>query len=175
MTEPVYFDVVVCVNRDMNVFEDLVADLQKENLLDAGIVGGHGSFASNSANPETAPNYFFKEVLTFGDNTKVAPEVSSEIQPDKSSNKNPQSFIPNVTETLSANETQKRLRKVQIKTKKKGRYCKTCLIGVPHYRLRCKFCGEKIPGSYLYYFLVLFALIAGLVIFSLIIISKNYS
>lgn len=172
----------------MNLFEDLVTDLQKENLLDNGVNENYklsDNWSSlNFSKVETTTNSVFKEFSTFYDNSAFKLPEFKEVLPEESSLNQAQSATSNNIETsipvnndpvlLLSPEPPKKLRKVQLKAKKKGRYCKTCLIGVPYYRSRCRFCGERIAGGFYYYSIILLSILTLLTLIFAIIANKTY-
>lgn len=160
----------------MNLFEDLVEDLKKENLLDDSVSAysnlGNNVFVYRSPKSEKTSNIALTDfsVIYEKPSLKISnlKEALSANLPPPIEEFNLESIVENNTEdfplmdlnqSMQDSGEQPKKRKVQIKTKKKGRYCKTCLIGVPRYRVTCKFCGEKVSGSYFYYFLILFPIL----------------
>ena len=142
----------------MNLFEDLVEDLKKENLLDDTVNTynnvGNNIFVYKSSKSEKTPNLEIKESSRPFDDLK--PKVSNftlNIQPQIDSFAN--EISAKQKNSLTETEPVKKLRKTPTKNKRKSRYCKNCLVAVPHHRLTCRFCGEKIAGSYFYYYLTL--------------------
>lgn len=160
----------------MNLFEDLVEDLKKENLLDDSISAysnlGNNVFVYRNSKVEQTSNLALTDFSVIYEkpslkisNLKETIAANLETQAAEFLIESPAEYkIEDQTQDKANQlmqdgiETNKR-RKVQIKSKKKGRYCKTCLIGVPRYRLRCRFCNEKVHGGYLYYFLILLPII----------------
>ncbi|MEK7724874.1 MAG: hypothetical protein AAB336_11025 [Acidobacteriota bacterium] len=172
----------------MNLFEDLVTDLQKEHLLDDG-VNEHHVFIDSWALPnpqkiETSSNSIFKEVSIYYGNSSVKIPNFKEVLPNKSSMNQTQFVASNdLIPAPPANHDSvlllsplppKKLQKVQIKTKKKGRFCKTCLIAVPYYRFNCRFCGERVAGGFYYYSIILLSILTLLTLFFAIIVNKTY-
>lgn len=178
----------VFVTKTANSFDELVADLQKENLLDGGLIDEF-----DNRNNLTEP-VFHKTETNFTRKTKEiapikkpsitiqplaeiapdnllkinsAPEITNEINESGDLNYNPVLLLHPVKKSAQ--------QKVEIKTKQKGRFCKTCLIAVPYHRFSCKFCGERVTAKLIYYpLLALFALILVL-IFLIIIANKNFT
>lgn len=163
----------------MNLFEDLVADLQKENLLDSGVNTGDYLISPNLPKVETISNPIFKEISSFYDGSAVKRSKVKEVLPENPPVISNEEFLSppiNYTPELPLSpEKPRKIRKVQIKPKKKGRYCRTCMIKVPYYRLRCRFCGEKVAGGGFYYLLILLSIISLLAVFFLIIANKTYN
>lgn len=168
----------------MNLFEDLVTDLQRENLLDDG-VNETFNFNDNLTLPkfETISNSVFKEVSTFYDSSGIKQREFKDFLPEKYFNQAQPVISNEITSAIPVNydpvlllspEPPKKLRKVQIKSKKKGRYCKTCLIGVPYYRFRCRFCGERVAGTFYYYSVILLSIALLLAITFIVIANKTY-
>lgn len=174
----------------MNLFEDLVEDLKKENLLDDNVSAysnlGNNVFVYRSPKSEKTSNLALTDFSVIYEKpslklSNLKETLSVNLQP-KIDEITIQPVLENNQEDLSLNESNQTMqdnseptkrRKVQIKTKKKGRYCKTCLIGVPRYRISCKFCGEKVSGSYFYYFLILFPILLLLFAILLLFITKK--
>lgn len=165
----------------MNLFEDLVADLQKENLLDEGVYTGDYSFSSNLSKVETISNPVFKEISGFYDGSAVKMSRVKEVFPAPSTPSlilNEESLSPPtdyVAKLPLLPEKPRKVRKVHLKAKKKGRYCKNCMISVPLYRLRCRFCDKKVAGGGFYYLLTFLSIIALLAVFFIIISNKTYN
>lgn len=159
------------------MFEDLVEDLKKENLLDDSVNSysnvGNNIFVYKSVKTDKKVNLVVNEVnQLFKQSTPKFSNFTLNIQPqiDNFANETPAQENSSVVEADST----KKLRKVPIKNKRKSRYCKTCMIGVPRHRLSCRFCGEKIAGSYFYYYLALIPLILSLLGLITVLIIKNY-
>lgn len=176
----------------MNIFEDLVEDLKKENLLDDNSndynhLGNNIYVYQKPANNKTS-NVSIIEATTFEDKkTLKIPDFKKTLplnfkteteEPEITEQKQTEPQIVFTDESIQISiETAKKpqRRKVPVKNKKKTRYCKNCLVIVPRHRLSCRFCGEKIAGSYFYYYLALipiFLLFAGLIA---VLIIKNYT
>ena len=168
----------------MNLFEDLLEDLKKENLLDEGtneafVSGDNLIIPPDLPIVKTTSNSVFREVSTFYDNSslKLSEKSSTnsfQIQPAVP-NDNENSFPVNYNPVLLLSPVQPRkLRKVQLKNKKKGRYCKTCLILVPYYRFRCRFCDEIVTEGFIYSLLIFFSIIVLFAVILVLIANKTY-
>jgi hypothetical protein len=176
------------VQKAVNLFDELVADLKKENLLDGGL-----NENSEYSNNLTAP-VFHKTETDFTQKVKEIPPIQkpsitiqplAEITPDKiteikaaSTNTNAisESGDLNYNPVLLLHPVKKAAQpKVEIKPKQKGRFCQTCLISVPYHRFSCKFCGERVTGKFVYYPLIILFTIILVAIFLIIVASKNYT
>ena len=165
----------------MNLFEDLVSDLQKENLLDDGIYTGDYSFSPKLSKVETFSNSVFKEISTLYDNSAVKLSKVKEVLPEKpapSDFSNEVFYSPPIssdTELPLALVKPRKVRKIKIEPKRKGRYCKNCMISVPFYRLRCRFCDQMVSGGFVYLLFILLSIFTLLAVFFFIIANKTYN
>ena len=175
---------------NVNLFEDLVEDLKKENLLDDSVSAysnlGNNVFVYRNSKVEQTSNLALTDFSVIYEkpslkisNLKESIAANLETPAADFLIESPAAYkIEDQTQNKANQlmqdgiETNKR-RKIQIKSKKKGRYCKTCLIGVPRYRISCKFCGEKVSGSYFYYLLILFPILLLLFTILVFFITKK--
>lgn len=176
------------MQKAVNLFDELVADLKKENLLDSGF-NENFEYSNNLTTPvfhkiEPLLTKAIKEVAAIQKPSitlqpikealpenlgeiKFAPAITNEMNESGDLNYNPVLLLHPIKPAAQP--------KVKIKPKQKGRFCQTCLISVPYHRFSCKFCGERVTGKFVYYpLIVLFAIIL-VAIFLFIIANKNYT
>lgn len=175
------------MQKTVNLFEELVADLKKENLLDSGF-NENFEYSNNLTAPvfhktetvftkkvkESAP--IQKPSITIQPLAEITPDKITEIKAASITNEINESGDLNYNPVLLLHPVKKTAQpKVEIKPKQKGRFCQTCMISVPYHRFSCKFCGERVTGKFVYYpLLILFAIIL-VAIFLIIVASKNYT
>lgn len=156
----------------MNLFEDLVADLQKENLLDDKLSFSNDLTGTSQSKSEPVSKLFLVE--NFSEYEELPANFFQKLENISQNNQAGSLALSEVTEPVSRannNPQPTKIRKVQSKNKRKGRYCKTCLVRVPFHRFRCKFCNEIVSGNLYYYSFILLSVIAVLGVFMLALIG----
>jgi hypothetical protein len=170
----------------MTTFNQLVADLKKENLLDDGIFFSSKQIGTakvpdlpdsiellNQSNPGLL-NMVEKSELKLPDFSFLQTEnVTDRIK------ENPvRAVLPSPPPQVTFHSTQNFIRyqnqrRRRTKSNKKGgKFCRHCELYMPFYLLNCRYCHEKLVGNLYYYSLIMFSSFI-LVLFVIFILSEK--
>lgn len=172
----------------MPLFDDLIEELVKENLLDeTDILSGETQNGRDFAKFSNAldisvisrPDFLTRSEiyeLRLPEFSFLEPEDILELDDhlDKESRAifpEPNTFVED-SQILVKQENLRRLMQ-KPKTKKKGKFCPNCQYAIHPLTIHCRFCRERVIGDLPYYSLMVFAIVALIFVVLLVLSDKT--
>lgn len=168
----------------MTNFNDLIADLTRENLLDeSNNLSSTKPNESNNSLEFELQNYPTPDLLTnteiyevkLPDFSFLKPEIDREINENQIKN-----VFPAQDQTITTQTTQnlikyKTSRSRHKRASRRGKYCPTCLIKISQFSLYCHCCRQRVVSDLYYYSLIMLSTVIFVVLAWVIITSKSYN
>jgi hypothetical protein len=172
----------------MTTFNELVADLVNENLLDESIAFSppKTEILTISEYPDsiellktTTPDFLElaeKHELRLPDFSFLEPENVTQVIDEQ----RVKAILPETVPQTSFHSTQNFLhyqnRRRKVKPLKKGtKFCRSCALYMPFYYLNCRYCHGKLVGDLFYYIMVMFSAVLITILVLFMLSSKTYN